>query len=121
MKWILIIITWMNPYLPVTTLELVVRTEQECLQDKARMEQGFAKVDGLEYIIECVPVDPNDRMKQTKADYSVFVDECYYLGGALSIDRPFYERRVQGAPVTVWEMRDAVCTYPGYQPLRMYY
>ena len=69
----------------------------------------------------CATTDDPNRMAQIKADYEVFVDECHYLGGKLSIDRPFNKRRVQGAPPTVWEMQDAVCTYPGRRPVRMYY
>lgn len=60
------------------------------------------------------------RIAQIEYDYTVFADECFYLGGELSIDRPFYTRRVQNAPVTVWEMLDAVCSYPDNQLIRLY-
>jgi hypothetical protein len=63
----------------------------------------------------------SDLMDQIKSDYRVFADECLSLNGNLSIDRPVNERRVQNAPVTVWEMRDAICSYPGERPIRMYY
>lgn len=70
----------------------------------------------------CATTEPNNnRMKKIKADYKIFVDECYHLGGKLSIDRPANKRRVQNAPPTVWEMQDAVCDYPGRERVRMYY
>ncbi len=61
----------------------------------------------------------SDRMTQIESDYRAFARECSY-GGKLSIDRPLNKRRVQNAPVTVWEMQDAVCSYPDEWPIRMY-
>jgi len=69
----------------------------------------------------CATTEPDDRMKKIESDYKIFVDECYHMGGKLSFDRPAHKRRVQNAPPTVWEMQDAVCTYPGRRPVKMYY
>lgn len=60
-----------------------------------------------------------DRITQIESDYRAFASECSYMGGKLSIDLPFNKRRVQNAPVTVWEMRDAVCSYPDAYPMTM--
>ncbi len=64
--------------------------------------------------------NPDSRMTQIEHDYRVFANGCLQFDGTLSIDRPFNKRRVQNAPVTVWEMQDAVCSYPGEHSLRMY-
>ena len=74
----------------------------------------------LIFLVSCASTTPSD-INQIKHDYRKFVHDCEYLGGEASIDRPFNKRRVQNAPVTPWEMQDAICTYPGERPVRMYY
>ncbi len=78
----------------------------------------------LRYIIlillsGCAATSPS--MDVIETDYRNFAEDCDYWDGKLSIDRPLNKRRVKNAPVTVWEMKDAVCTYPGERPIRMYY
>ncbi len=64
----------------------------------------------------------NKEMAIIAYEFKAFAEECHYGGGRLMIDRPFDERRIQNAPVTVWEMKDAICKYDDEVfPLRLYY
>ena len=64
----------------------------------------------------------NKEMTIIAYEFKKFADECRYLGGKLHIERPASERRVQNAPITVWEMKDAVCFYEDQAfPVRLYY
>jgi hypothetical protein len=59
------------------------------------------------------------KMNRISHEYTSFVEECEYSGGFLWIDRPFTSRRVQNAPLTVWEKQDAVCTFSHNTSMRM--
>ncbi len=60
------------------------------------------------------------RTNQIEKDFYSFVADCYMTDGELVIDRSLENRRVQNAPITVWEMRDAQCFYPDERfPRRM--
>ena len=64
----------------------------------------------------------NKEMEIIAQEFKLFAEECYYGDGHLMIDSPFYERRIQNAPITVWEMKDAICKYDDLvYPVRLYY
>ncbi len=64
----------------------------------------------------------NKEMAKIAYEFKEFAEECNFGDGQLMIDRPFDERRVQNAPITVWEMKDAICRYEGERyPVRLYY
>jgi len=46
-------------------------------------------------------------MAEIEEAYDSFVSDCNFLQGKLYVAR----RRVQNAPPTVWEMKDAVCWF----------
>jgi len=50
-------------------------------------------------------------MAGIEQEFRVFVSDCNLTGGNLVIDKRSTNRRVQVAPITVWEMKDAVCYY----------
>lgn len=52
-------------------------------------------------------------------EFYSFVADCYMTEGELVIDKSLEDRRVQNAPITVWEMKDAVCYYGDAYPRRM--
>ena len=53
-------------------------------------------------------------------EFRGFVRDCDLTGGNLVINKRSIDRRVQVAPITVWEMKDAVCYYDdGTYPRRM--
>ncbi len=56
-------------------------------------------------------VDGLSRMDTIKHDFTTFVADCYFTEGELVIDKRLEERRVQNAPITVWEMKNAQCFY----------
>lgn len=59
-------------------------------------------------------------MAGIEQEFRVFVRDCDLTGGNLVIDKRSIDRRVQVAPITVWEMKDAVCYYDdGTFPRRM--
>jgi len=59
-------------------------------------------------------------MTGIEQEFQVFVRDCDLTGGNLVIDKRSTNRRVQVAPITVWEMKDAVCYYDdGVFPRRM--
>ena len=64
----------------------------------------------------------NKEMMIIAYEFKEFAHECRYLGGKLYIERPLDERRVKNAPITVWEMKDAVCFYEDeVYPVRLYH
>lgn len=63
--------------------------------------------------------DSAAKMHRINYEYNSFVEECEYSDGFLWIDRPFTSRRVQNAPLTVWEKHDAVCTLSHNTSIRM--
>lgn len=53
-------------------------------------------------------------------EFQVFVSDCDKTDGKLMIDNRLIDRRIQNSPITVWEMKDAVCYYDdGTYPRRM--
>ncbi len=56
------------------------------------------------------------RIAQIEKEYYAFVNDCQMLEGNLVIEST---RRVHNAPITVWEMKDAVCYYDDAYPTRM--
>ena len=48
---------------------------------------------------------------QIERDFKIFVEDCRVTDGELVIDKRLIDRRVQNAPITPWEMKDAVCFY----------
>ena len=70
----------------------------------------------------CASMKSDPEMAIIAYEFTNFAEECRLGDGRLSIDRPFDERRVQNAPVTVWEMKDAICKYDDEMlPVRLYY
>ena len=64
----------------------------------------------------------NKEMMIIAYEFREFAYECESLGGKLHIERPLSKRRVHNAPITVWEMKDAVCFYENeVYPVRLYY
>lgn len=58
-------------------------------------------------------VERLERMQYShkiKQDFQIFVSDCRMTEGELVIDRP----------ITVWEMKDAVCYYDDDYPRRMH-
>ena len=67
-------------------------------------------------------MEGNKEMKIIEHEFKVFAEECHYGNGHLIIDSPANARRVQNAPVTVWEMKNAICKYDDEMyPVRLYY
>ena len=67
-------------------------------------------------------VEREERMQHShkiKQDFQIFVSDCQMTEGELVIDRPSKSRRVHNAPITVWEMKDAVCYYDDTYPRKM--
>jgi len=58
-------------------------------------------------------------MHNIEQDFRIFVNDCQMTEGELVIDRSITSRRAQNAPITVWEMKDAVCYYDDTYPRRM--
>ncbi len=57
---------------------------------------------------------------EIEQEFQVFVRDCSLTGGELVIDKRVIDRRIQNSPITVWEMKDAVCYYDdGIYPRRM--
>lgn len=67
-------------------------------------------------------VERQDRLEYSEKierDFWAFVNDCQMTGGHLYIDSPVIERRIQNAPITVWEMKDIVCEYDDAPPRRL--
>ncbi len=59
-------------------------------------------------------------MAGIEQEFQVFVEDCRVTDGELVIDKRVIDRRIQNSPITVWEMKDAVCYYDdGTYPRRM--
>ncbi len=64
----------------------------------------------------------NKEMMIIAYEFKEFADECRFGEGKLYIERPLSKRRVHNAPITVWEMKDAVCFYEDeVYPVRLYH
>lgn len=75
----------------------------------------------LLFLLSGCVADTSNRITQIESNYKTFVSDCNLTGGELQIDKPFNKRRVQNEPITVWEMKAAVCYYEDAYPIRMDY
>ena len=64
----------------------------------------------------------NREMEIIAHKFKVFVEECRLGNGQLIIDSPSGKRRVQNAPLIIWEMKNAICRYDDKMySVRLYY
>lgn len=64
-------------------------------------------------------IDGLQRIEKIQNEFKIFENNCRITNGYLYIDKDPNRRRVQNAPITVWEMQDAVCDYGDMHPVRM--